>query len=290
MSPKKINEKISTFLLRIPNSSEKAASISSLTGKINKEIIDPVVLFLKFFGSIRTRSSKAGEITIKSKTKISDLFHKSLARYIKTQKSIISNWEKLGVDQNQNLIFNWGVDFLYQMESKRLLRHKDKKQIRTIIVSQVLIKAKVKGEKEPQFLMQFDNKAQKYQFVGGRKDPEDETAKDTMKRELSEELHLNKFILDQNYKLRSIAQDIEYFQVSPTFGALTKYNFNLYEIEFDDYDLVLEPGDRWVSIEEIRDGYTLDNKVIQSEDLDTTWTKIALRLPPVSVMLPLMRS
>lgn len=124
----------------------------------------------------------------------------------------------------------------------------------------VLIKAGVDGK--PCYLHQYDARAQQYQLIGGRIEP-DETPLQAAEREVIEEVGPaqaaplasgREFVLAPIHAGNAVLQ-IE--DVSATYGALTHYTFFAFRAEFAATPQ-LGAHDRWVSLDDMQRGHTHD--------------------------------
>ncbi len=124
----------------------------------------------------------------------------------------------------------------------------------------VLIANSVDGERC--YLHQYDARAQQFQLIGGRIEP-DETPAEAAEREVIEEVGPaqpdalaagREFVLAPIHKGEPVLQ-IE--EVSATYGALTHYTFFAFRATFASIPQ-LGPQDRWVSLNDMRRGRAHD--------------------------------
>jgi 8-oxo-dGTP pyrophosphatase MutT (NUDIX family) len=112
------------------------------------------------------------------------------------------------------------------------------------------------------YLHQFDARAQQYQLIGGRIEP-DETPARAAEREVIEEVgpaQPRALTFGHEFTLAPIHAGepvLQIEEVSATYGALTHYTFFGFRAMFAATPL-LGPHDRWVSLEDMRIGRTRD--------------------------------
>ena len=124
----------------------------------------------------------------------------------------------------------------------------------------VLIETSVDGERC--YLHQYDARAQQYQLIGGRIEP-DETPAHAAEREVIEEVgpaQSGPLTLGRQFTLAAIHGGEPVLQledVSATYGALTHYTFFAFRAMFAATPQ-LGPQDRWVSLDDMQRGRTQD--------------------------------
>jgi 8-oxo-dGTP pyrophosphatase MutT (NUDIX family) len=122
----------------------------------------------------------------------------------------------------------------------------------------VLIDAEVTGERC--YLHQFDARADQFQLIGGRMEP-DETPEQTALRETLEEVGPHQ-PATPDVALTALFDGqpaLETDELSATYGALTRYTFYAFRAAFA-APLTLGPHDRWVTRSEMLAGRTYDGK------------------------------
>src|SRR5258706_5884772 len=133
---------ISSILATIPAFDQKAIQISELIpydvqGSKRAELIHQInglLHMLAIFNVITlSKSSK-----VKATTEVGTYFLRSFARYIKKNLYLVSSWERPGLDQEFDIhtMMNWGSNFLYLMEHKRVKQFGDTEPIRFVDVVQ----------------------------------------------------------------------------------------------------------------------------------------------------------
>ncbi len=244
------------FIQNIPTTTEGFKEVSEVSKHLHIDVATMLISFLQFFNSIKLNKigSDPRHWKLKARSEIAGYFHQSLAKYIGKLGlgyALISSWEKLGFNNQQISVFDWGSQFLFQMETNRVKKLGDTTPTRFVSVGQVIIKANVDGYKEPLYLVQLDEKINKYQLIGGRSKTTDKDIVHTVKRELREELYKNSFLKEEKFQLVPLTVGRKHYEVSPTYGAYTEYTFSLYQLTFDNFDIKLGGGDCWVTLEEL---------------------------------------
>jgi 8-oxo-dGTP pyrophosphatase MutT (NUDIX family) len=109
---------------------------------------------------------------------------------------------------------------------------------------------------KPEILFRFDERASRYQLIGGRIEP-GETPEQAAWREFVEEIGESQSppIAHDDIRLRKIiGAPIELIEISPSYGALTQYRFFAYHARLPLSDLQLGESDRWVGVEQMLSG------------------------------------
>jgi 8-oxo-dGTP pyrophosphatase MutT (NUDIX family) len=109
---------------------------------------------------------------------------------------------------------------------------------------------------EPEILFRFDERASRYQLIGGRIEP-GETPEHAALREFVEEIGESQspLIAHEDIRLRKIIDaPIEWIEISPSYGALTQYHFFAYHARLALSELQLGENDRWVGVEQMLSG------------------------------------
>jgi len=250
---------IATILERIPRLDEDAIVLRELCPLAKDQpscvgCTGTLLTLLQMFDAVTTISDNGGkEVRVKARSEAGTYFFRSLAAYVRKHMILVSNWERQRVGEDlpatQTLVS--GTQFVYLMEHKRAVEYKDLSPIREEFVSHVVIKARIRGKREPVYLVQYDEQARQFQLIGGKKRSEDTNALNVMIREIDEELPLNHLQFDRDYKLQKLVSNLQHIQLSPTYGAYTKYHFNVYQATVKRRQLLLRPIDRWVTLKEL---------------------------------------
>lgn len=257
---------VAGILENIPRSDEDGVSLEALCQLRKRndrsclDCITGILTFLKVFDAVSVTTSRRGETSVKAKSEIALYFLRSLARFIRKNLTLTSNWEREGVIQDIAPVglLSSGVQLLYAMEKVRTEQHSDLTPIRKVFVSQAIIKARLRGRHEPVYLVQYDAKAQRFQLIGGRRRKYESDPLTVMKREIAEELSANSFSYPEDYDLLELVSGLELAALSPTFGAFSLYNFTIYQVMFNCPELILSHNDRWITLSELMSGLTKD--------------------------------
>jgi hypothetical protein len=258
------SDNIAAILENIPGSDAEPKALYLLCPSLKSDnsycnaCTRAVLEFLKVFAVITiSPGNNESEIKIKAKTQTALYFLRSLAVYIRQGLTLISNWgDNVGVEGAllPNFVFRSGAQLVYLMEKRRTADHKDAVPIRKEVVSQVIIKAKIKACSKPVYLVQYDDQARQYQLIGGRKESIDKDTLAVMKREIDEELGQNHLVFNENYGLRELVSDLHVNKLSQSFGAYSEYHFTIYQAFIKSPQLILRPIDRWVTQKELFSG------------------------------------
>ncbi len=264
-------ENISKIIENIPRSDDDAVSLENIcSSALNnnpscKYCLQTLIAFLQVFDVVSVKNNT--DITIKAKSQSAIYFLRSLALYIRNNHKFSTNWDRRGVGDIKSIdhILSTGTHIVYLMEKRRTEEYKDYTPIRKEIVSQVIIKARIRGYRKSVYLMQYDSNAHQYQLIGGRRRSTENDPLTVMKREFREELPLNQLRYGIDYELKEIAKDLKIKKLSRTFGAYTEYNFTIYHATIKNNKLALGPNDKWISLNELLSGKTNDDVNIPNE-------------------------
>lgn len=202
--------------------------------------------------------------TVKIKGQIPNYFRISLLWYLKNNEKIVGNWDRSGTSKNLRIsnLLDRGPYLLRILEERRqhlsAIYSVDPMPSRIQECSVILIKAVKDGK--AYFLHQWDQKAERYQMIGGKK-RENETSAETARREFLEEIADSDLVYGRDFELNLITT-VEEIDISRTYGALTKYEISVYRAMLNIDKLKLAEPDRWLSIDEVMKGKTNEGKDI----------------------------
>lgn len=253
-----------------PKPLEDICSTVSSKSEQSKDIVFGVtaatLAFLDTFGVLSCENNNFRFIG-----QIPHYFRHSLCWYIKNNQKLFSNWNRSGTSREIKItnLLNSAPYFLKMIEEQRLRISENNglnpESSRSQPAAILLIKASCKNS--IYFLHQWDRQAQQYQIIGGRQRL-NEINFDTAKRELEEELTEHELVYKRDYELELLNESpIKWLEVSPTYGALTQYEFYLYSVKLYLRDLKLSTIDRWISLDEMKKGITLAGKKIRNPEL-----------------------
>jgi 8-oxo-dGTP pyrophosphatase MutT (NUDIX family) len=288
------SECLSAALQRIPGPKENALQVNTLCpsrvpgDSFCEGCIGSLLAVLTVFDVVSIEGDRGAsrDLLVKARTNAALYFVRSLAAYGAKGLKLIADWQTRGVlrQVSSTVALESGPTFLYFMEQRRVINCGDDSPIRKERVSHAMIKTRVEGRRDPVFLVQYDQAARRFQLVGGKWEPPDSGPLSTMRRELSEELPLNKLVYGKDYNLRELAGGLLQRWFSPTYGAYSEGEFTVFLATFKNRrQLKLGPHDRWVSLHELlgrstREGIRISGSYIQELDR---------RLPGGLIGLPL---
>lgn len=270
-------------LENIPTHRESHCSLDKIVSLImeNYEVDEKMAIgltastisFLELFGILENKDENLYRI----KDQIPTYFIYCLKWYLKNNQDILSNWRRKGTskDIKINNFLDMAPHFFRLMEQRRLRIGKklnsDVGYSREQGVSVNLIKAQHK--KNIYFLHKWDEAAAQYQIIGGRV-RQNEDHIETAKRELHEEITEHDLKEGEDYEIYSLTEKdkpITLIDISKTYGALTRYSFWLHRVEFKMNKLLLSETDRWISLDEMRNGITKNGKSITDSKYSITF-------------------
>jgi 8-oxo-dGTP pyrophosphatase MutT (NUDIX family) len=155
-----------------------------------------------------------------------------------------------------------GVDFLRAIEAARLVRIDDPTPGRVVQVVQAIIKAG--GEGGDRYLMQYDRHAAQYQSIGGKQNPGDTDAPAALRREIGEELGLDRPPGPADCPLTLLKADWGTIKPSATYGILTRYAFDFFHVERVSFPLATDADTRWLTRAEVAAGQADDGRAIST--------------------------
>jgi hypothetical protein len=246
---------LATFLRNIPQSNQNPLPIENITGvTIDVTFFRGYVAFLQTLGVVEVVTLEPYSIRARSQTAKYTL--NSLAEYVENDLLLINDWKTRGIQPSA--LVN-GASFLKLLDEQRLAQSPYAQPSRSERVAQVLIKRENPATHQPELLFQFDHNATQFQLIGGRYSPRDnDDLRQTIIREIIEELPLNTLIVDQDYHLVSLLDDLSPApSISLTFGALTRYHFAIYHMTNLQRPLRLQKDDAWLPIDDVLNGVVI---------------------------------
>jgi hypothetical protein len=112
---------------------------------------------------------------------------------------------------------------------------------------------------QPYFLHQWDQAAERFQPIGGKK-RDSETHSETALREFCEEMSDQDMLYNRRFDLSLITEAVRETEISRTYGSLTEYNISIYQAMLSSDSLSIGVSDRWISLREINEGKTEDGR------------------------------
>lgn len=286
-------EALAAILESIPAENDGPRRINELCHQLGmqtdqeKRAFKAILTFLTPFEVLDLSKDASGELLFKASTRHALLFLRSYAAYLREGKSILTDWDRSSNPDGPYFARETlsGPEFLYLIERQRSEGRTDVIPLRETSVSQVIIKAQVRGLKGDAYLMQFDSEAQQFQLIGGHRrstDPDDRT---TAIRELQEELSKNQFNFRERDQLIQLATH-DMVRMSRAFGVNTKYRFSFFLLKMPGGQLKLGPADRWVTQREIEAGVTREGSLIAIDALGALRAGLVGGLESLPLSLP----
>lgn len=202
---------------------------------------------------------------LKLRNQITSYFTDSLAWYVANDHTLVSNWDRLGTSRNLGIshLLDAAPYFFRIMEERRVTicaGGPSPQPTREQACSVILIKGKIDGI--VCLLYQWDQNAERYQLIGGKCRPNESYA-DTARREFQEEISDHSLVYGRDFDIAPIGSvQLRATAVSRTYGALTAYRIAPFKATINTESLTLSAADRWISLEEARRGYTVDNREV----------------------------
>jgi 8-oxo-dGTP pyrophosphatase MutT (NUDIX family) len=230
---------------------------------------DFTLLLLDLFDARRTMG--AARTPVKTATEMQTYLKRSLSWYLRSGNAITSDWSRPGTsgDLEASVLLHNAPYFLKALEEKRLRIGEtlalDVGWSRLQKVSICLIKKRVKSKIF--ILHQWDETARRFQMIGGKFE-KGETPVKAAVRELKEEITRHALVEGRHFELLDLTATgpLVSCGVSPTYGALTRYETYVFHVAFQMPDLKLSKIDRWIPIGDIRKGRTSKGQEIASKD------------------------
>ncbi len=257
-------KRIAHFLQQIPQSNQPFAPMKQFITSDEPADILPtlwgVVQMLMLWGIVELHqaTSSISEAQIRASSQAAKYMLESLAQYLLEGLPLVADWETRGVQRDKafDQILESGATLLYLLEQRRLKHTPNARPSRYVKVAQALIIRIHPENGQKEILMQYDDNAQQYQLIGGRWRESDGTnLKLTLIREIEEELAASQLAYPEDYQIQLLAEGVEIGQVlSPTFGALTNYQFWIYHVHSIKRPLQLTEKDAWISLDAFQRG------------------------------------
>jgi hypothetical protein len=155
-----------------------------------------------------------------------------------------------------------GVDILRAIEAARLARVPNPTPARVVEAAQSIIKTRIDGEDA--YLMQFDTHADRYQPIGGKREPDETSLEQTLRREIAEELGLPAAPGPDLLTLTPLGHGWNELTLSATYGILTQYSFGFFHAAKLGFDLKIDQDTRWLTRGEVVAGVARDGRKIST--------------------------
>lgn len=249
------------FLRSIPQSNQDARRLAELAGtEPDGEMraqLHGAALLLCTLGIVEY---DADTELIRASAQTAKYALESLASYAENQIPVVGDWKTRGVlrDPEGGLLQN-GATFLHALELRRLALLHDARPSRVERVAMVIIKRSNPTTSAPELLFQWDRNARQFQLIGGRwRESDGPDLLRTMEREIAEELEPADMVHGQDYHLSLLIPALQLPpSLSPTFGALTTYEFGIYHMTELARPLRLQAEDHWLPLADVLAGTVL---------------------------------
>lgn len=191
-------------------------------------------------------------------------FLRLLHALLELDAPIVADWESHGVTTSTQYPFDRAVNLLAALEQRRLDLCPDAAPIRQVIAAIGLISCRLPiGERA--FLVHWDEAARAWQLIGGRFEERDGSLRQTLVRELAEELACAPLREGYDVQLTEVGAPFSIERVSPTFGLLSRTTFHMFGVRFIRSMPALHKDLRWTTEAELLAGMTADRQIIAAE-------------------------
>jgi 8-oxo-dGTP pyrophosphatase MutT (NUDIX family) len=185
-------------------------------------------------------------------------------------KAHLADGIEIGLDwENLDAPAPRGVDFLKVIEGARLRNVSAPTPARSVEAAASIIKSSRAGVES--YLMQYDAHAGRYQPIGGKREPHEQSLEETLRREFAEELALPEIPGPAVFSVKQIGTWDE-LTSSATYGIITRYAFTFFHVLKMNLPIPDGPlGDgitRWVTRAEMDSGTAADGRSISPIYLD----------------------
>jgi 8-oxo-dGTP pyrophosphatase MutT (NUDIX family) len=172
--------------------------------------------------------------------------------------------DRLAMNPNWNLLGGDGLNgaaVLEAAEQRRMQHTTNPTPTRVVEVAQGIIKGR-RGE-DDLFLMQHDDLAGQYQWLGGKVDDEDPSPAYALRRELYEELDLDSVPGEDQCSVNLLHADWQTLTISATYGVLTAYSFSFFAVEDVKFPVRTDGKTCWLTRREVLTETGDDGRKIQ---------------------------
>jgi len=205
-------------------------------------------------------------------------FIQSLMHTVAEGTLTAESWQRLAGDMCGGI----GARLVDLMESNRLACSREPTPLRVIQVVTAVIKARrADGDV---YLMQFDEKAEQFQPIGGKQEITDASNQAALIRELCEELTLPGLIPGEDCRINPIVEHARILEVSNSLHVVTQYDHSFYHLTDVRFPIHTDHVTRWISTSEYvarktRDGYAITS--LFEDHLPGVLPTLAYSLPGV---------
>jgi len=255
----KNRKEFSRFLTSLAHSYPNSLTISTLKQEFDEKELQSFINFIDLFGVITLEKN-----SIKLKNDHAKSFVLSLSTYVSENLKLIDNWKSLyeNTPEENKSILNSGIRFIHEMEVRRTEKLNSKVAYREIENMSLIIKAKLESFEKEVYLFQFDSESLMFKPIGG-KISQEENLESQISKLVKRELSSNQLEYPKDYTFQDFSYPIETFKVSNKTGLYTKHKVFFYQLNFNN-NLKLTTLDRWLTLEELEKGVTIDGIEILS--------------------------
>jgi hypothetical protein len=282
--------KIAEILRQIPSSETDGVYLKNLVD--DPKELSQIELLLNLFGAVDYVDG-----AVKAKSILAQNFLFSLAEYLENGNSLTSNWHihRDPVKTTEQNFLDKGINLLLAMENRRETTTDQTKPLDVVEIILFVLKANVKGYHEPQYLMEYNTKTHRYQFLGGYMSGDSPSDKRNYMRLANKDLAQNEFDIDKDLKISEFTEEVTSYSISTKWGVYTQYKVHLCHVTINKKNLKINGKERWFTIQEIVDGVTSDGiglqtpfqEVQQKEKLRNEFDLLPLSMEAVQKEIPL---
>jgi 8-oxo-dGTP pyrophosphatase MutT (NUDIX family) len=177
------------------------------------------------------------------------------------------------LDDNIPLALDWqtprgresaahGTELLAAVESLRSDNLANPTPIREIHAVNAVISAR--HDSQVYLLMQYDDRAGQFQLIGGKIESDDRDPAHALLREMQEELELPGLQMPRDFELIPLAERFEKVELSPTFGVVTRYLIQFFQVCRMRFTLAANDQTRWINLDDVRRGSLPDGRKVSA--------------------------
>jgi len=197
---------------------------------------------------------------------------------LQSDQSLVGDWYSLGMrkDDERETSFYRSVDLLNILDQRRMALQGTPEPLRMVRAAVGVVIQHTANDGE-QFLLIYDTAARALQLPGGRYEQRDTNLHQTMLRELSEELGMEPLHEPDDLILEPLDLSDPEPRVSPTFGMLTRTEFQAYLVHFTQRPRLTQCNHYWAEEREVVQGYASDGRPIHAPLLVTYLSRMQAR-------------
>lgn len=183
-------------------------------------------------------------------------------------KPLVADWNREGVTPSDQLRHPFGaaVDLLAALDRRRHEVLPRATPVRSILAAVGVI-ARLEADGSRAYLLVYDPEARTWQLPGGRFEDRDQSLRDTLLRELSEELRCGVLREPDDLTLHELGSPLVEVRESPTYGLRSETLFHVFLVQITHTFFTLHEDLRWVRETDIVSGVTVDGKNVSTVPL-----------------------